>query len=322
MVINLNHKRWFLSPLLSAGFVLTLLLCTGHSALLKDIRVGEYSDHTRIVFELDTPAEAVEVELQSAGRLAVVFADTAADLIRKIPVNRSPRVKSIQIWERDHRLTALLDLDLNGFDHKSFSLTDPQRFVLDILPKGNAPDAGDGSDPAATSGSNSDFLQETPSKGSLPAPQPDGEDISETTKSHDPELFPGEDNEPPSPGGDHHSSAMPPATGSGSGPILQQDGDAISRKSAPQNQESGPDNPQNPPLTTEEDQSTVTTPSSTTPPSDAGPGRLQYYLVVVLVIITIVILMLLFLMLLVRHRWIEDKSRPSPTENPEGPGKT
>ena len=76
--------------------IITIHLC--HAALLKDIRVGEYRGFTRIVFELDTsPIEPEKIEPQPPGRLAISFTNTSADLIRKIPIERSPQVKNVQI---------------------------------------------------------------------------------------------------------------------------------------------------------------------------------------------------------------------------------
>lgn len=323
MVSILNHKKWILSPLLSAGLVLTIFVYTGHGALLKDIRVGEYNDYTRIVFELDAPTEPVKIELQSAKRMAVTFGNTSAGLIRKIPLKKSPHIKDIQIWEWGNRLTALLDFDFDSFGHNSFSLTDPPRFVLDIHSTTNAPPAGAASPPATTAVSESDSSQTASHRDSQPAPQPDGGTISETTPYQTPELLPGEAHEPQLSTDKNHSSSTATTTVSGPEPAPRPDQDAMSGKSASQIQEPHPDNAHNPPFSEEKDQSSATPPQSTnSPTSDARPGRLQYYLVIVLVVITIVILMLLLLMLLVRHRWIEDKLRPNPKENPENPYKT
>ena len=135
-----NRRKWVLSPFLSVGFVLALLMHTGHAAMLKDIRVGEYSGFTRIVFELDALPKPVKIESQPAGRLTVAFANTTADLIRKIPVERSPHVRNIQIWEKGAELTAIIALDYPNNGHKSFSLDDPPRLVVDVHPQANARD--------------------------------------------------------------------------------------------------------------------------------------------------------------------------------------
>lgn len=267
----LNHKKWILLPLLSAGFVL-IMAYTSYAALLKDIRVGEYNGFTRIVFELDAPAEPEKIELGADQRLAVVFRNTTADLIRKIPVDRSPHIDNIQIWEKGNRLTALLAFDFDGFGHKSFSLTDPPRLVLDVHPAPNAPIVGDASSPGLTPDSESSSSQTSSVSASEPAPQPEGQPITEKSESEAPEPIPAEARKPQLPANSEHPAAMPS--------------------------------------------------TSATRPPDARPGgRLQFYLVIVLVAITIVILALLLLMLLARHHWIDDKSHPTATEDPESPNK-
>jgi hypothetical protein len=209
MVNILNHKHWILLPLLSAGFVLTILVCASHAALLKDIRVGEYSGFTRIVFELDAPAVPEKIEPQPAKRLAVVFANTSADLIRKIPVKRSPHVKDIQIWEKDNRLRALLTFDFDNFRHKSFSLIDPPRLVLDIHPTANAPDADAASPPATMPDGENSFSQRASTRGSEPAPLQREVTLGEPV-SRNQEPPPKEANKPPQSVNKDQSSAMPP----------------------------------------------------------------------------------------------------------------
>jgi hypothetical protein len=213
MVNMLNHKKWILLPLLSAGFVL-IMAYTSYAALLKDIRVGEYDSFTRIVFELDAPAEPEKIELVADQRLAVVFENTTADLIRKIPVDRSPHVGNIQIWEKGNRLTALLAFDFDGFSHKSFSLTDPPRLVLDIHPAPNVPDAGDASSPGLTPDSEVNSSQTASVSASEPAPQPEGQPIIEKSPSEAPEPIPAETRKPQLPGDSEHSAAMPSTSAS------------------------------------------------------------------------------------------------------------
>jgi hypothetical protein len=173
MVIMLNPKNWISLPLLSAGIVLSLFIHTGHTAQLKDIRVGEYKDFTRIVFELDASAEPVKMELRSTTQMAVVFKKTSADLVRKIPVDRSPHVKDIQIWEKTNQLTVLLEFDFDSFDRKSFSLDDPPRLVLDIHPVPDVPNAGVEYAPGPTPDSERGSPHPVSTGVSEPASQPD-----------------------------------------------------------------------------------------------------------------------------------------------------
>jgi hypothetical protein len=190
-----NPKNRILLPLFSAGCLL-LLVCAGHAAQLKDIRVGEYEDHTRIVFELDAPVEPEKIELRSANQLAVVFGDTTADLIRKIPIERSRHVSDIQFWEKKKQLIALLGLNVESFDHKSFSLTDPPRFALDIFPT-NALGGGSGSTAAPPPDSQSETFPTESAASSEPAPQPKTEAVETDTAPKNPEPTAPEAHIPP-----------------------------------------------------------------------------------------------------------------------------
>lgn len=210
MVKILNPKNWIWVPFLSTGFVLILFVYTSHAALLKDIRVGEYENFTRIVFELDTPAVSEKIELRSAKQLAVVFENTSTDLIRKIPVDRSPHINDIQIWEQGDRLTTLLAFDFDGFEHQSFSLTDPPRLVLDIHP--TQPTTGAESPPTPMQDSESGSLQTTSVSGSEPAPFPDVVADSEKSAAQASEPPPHEAQKPPESMSQNPSPAMPPAS--------------------------------------------------------------------------------------------------------------
>jgi hypothetical protein len=300
MVNILNHKNWILLPLLSAGFVLAILICTSHAALLKDIRVGEYSGFTRIVFELDTPAVPEKIELQPTKRLAVIFANTSADLIRKIPVERSPHVNNIQVWEEGNRLTALLAFDFDSFRHKSFSLIDPPRLVLDIHPTTNAPDASTASPPAITPDSESGFSQTASTRGPEPTPQREGEAFSGESASRiqEPPLYEARN----SPLSVNETDQTVPDDKPANAPVASKTGEPPQTEPAPQT----------PGMVNHSEKtsnSSVTLPKYTDQPSTTRTGRLQFYLVIALVSITIIILVLLLLMLLVRHRWIDDRAR-------------
>jgi hypothetical protein len=193
MVNMLNPKNWIWVPLFSAGFVLILLAHAGHAALLKDIRVGEYKNFTRIVFELDVPAASEKIERRSARQLAVVLENTSTDLIRKIPLERSPHVSAIQIWEKGDQLTAILAFDFDGFSQNSFSLPDPPRLVLDIHPRVHATDTGADSSPTlpAQDGESNALPSVSASSSEEPAPQPDAETVSENPAPQTPKSPPG-----------------------------------------------------------------------------------------------------------------------------------
>ena len=273
----LNRRNWILSPLLSVVFVLAVYIFAAQAAILKDIRVGEYDSFTRIVFELDSSAEPGKIVPISSDQIAMIFADTSVELIRKIPVERSRHIKQIQIWDKKDQLSAVLQFDFDHFKHQSFSLANPPRIVLDVMPLGKTPDAAAAVAPAARNGSQGESPQLEETKASEPFPmqvQGTGRALAGTEVNKSPSFkIPQEIQRPPT----------PPLTA------------AV----------------KNPGVTT--DERPVMSPASP-PKSAARPSRLQFYLVVALVLITIIILALLLLMLLSKHRWVEDKSRLSAKE--------
>jgi hypothetical protein len=211
MVNMVNLKKWIALPLLSAGFVLVLLVHTSNAALLKDIRVGEYEGYTRIVFELDAPAEPEKIEHRSPGHLAVVFGDTSADLIRKIPVGRSAHVDKIQIWEQGNRLTAVLAMDFKNFGQESFSLTNPPRLVVDIRPTENAPHTGAEPSPGIPQAGDSTPQQAVSTGASAPSSNPDGE-AAEKSASETAEPSPSDTHKASVSANEDLSPAKPPTS--------------------------------------------------------------------------------------------------------------
>lgn len=207
----LNPKNWILLPLLSAGLVLSLFVHTGHTAQLKDIRVGEYGDFTRIVFELDDSAEPEKMELRSTTQMAVVFENASADLVRKIPLDRSPHVKGIQIWEKTNQLTVLLEFDFDSFDRKSFTLSDPPRLVLDIHSVPKVSNAGVEYAPGPTPDSERGSPHPVSTTVSEPASQPDEVTDIEKPAFHTPPS-PGEAHKKPPASVDQNQSPAAPPT--------------------------------------------------------------------------------------------------------------
>ena len=130
----LNRRNGFLLPLLSVVLVLAGLAVSAEAAQLKDIRVGEYSGYTRLVFEFDAPMGAERITPENQGRLAISFADVSVDLVRKIPAESSRHIKDLQLWDEGNGLTVKLSFDLNRLKFKTFQLTGPPRFVVDVLP--------------------------------------------------------------------------------------------------------------------------------------------------------------------------------------------
>ena len=285
MVNMLNCRNWILSPLLSIGFLLIFFNYAAHAALLKDIRVGEYEKFTRIVFELDSPTEPQTVDLISSDRLSVVFANTSAAFIRKIPVERSRHIKNIQIWEKSNQLSALLIFDFEHFRHESFRLNNPPRIVLDIQPLENTPEVNATAAPAGpiTNGGSPPAVEESKIPGAFSireqAPPLPVNDINRDRTSAEPNSSPSLKTSPAD------TPAIPETRTSDLG--------SVGNKT---------DSPQ------------ITATVAGHPKLAKRSSRLQFYLVVMLVLITIVILILLLLMLLSRHRWADDNKQLRPRE--------
>ena len=281
MVNALNRRNWIFLPLILAGINLAFLFGSVQAAVLKDIRVGEYEEFTRVVFELDTPCEPEQIKSNADGRLTVEFADSSVGLIRKIPIERSPLLKNIQIWYRKNSLSAVITLNLAKFKFNYFPLNDPPRIVLDIHPMAAGP-------PLVAD-------KVTAARDVAPAVKADAPDASRATAipqkvigtaaretSHLPET-------PQTP-------ATPPMPR-----LIQSPGDA----EPPGAQLARPE-PENTPA------AEAGAGASQIPRSKSS--RLQFYLVVGLVLITIVILVLLLLMLLSRRRWAESGPQLSAQE--------
>jgi hypothetical protein len=298
----LNRRKWVFLPLLSVGFALAVFIHTSHAALLKDIRVGEYPGFTRIVFELDAPPKPAKIEPQSTGRLAVVFANTTADLTRKIPVERSPHVRNIQIWEKGAELTTILAFDFNSYDHKFFSLSDPPRLVLDIRPLASAPDTIVAPPPEKPQSGKSGIEPATPPQDSQTARRQGS--MHQESESRRPS--PHTDDKFDSPISDDHSEHGPASGAQGDEVVSAKGGAMQSTRAATRK----PDRAKN---SVNTGKLSLKQPRYTVQPSVKRPDRLQYFLVIFLVFITIAILVLLVLMLLVKHAWIE--RRPGLTDS-------
>jgi hypothetical protein len=281
----LNRRIWILPPFLSAVFVLTIFLSSSQAALLKDIRIGEYDQFTRIVFELDSPTEPEQIIPISSGQLKIVFAYTSAEFIRKIPVERSRHIKNIQIWDKSNQLSAVFNFDFEHFRHESFPLNDPPRIVLDIQPLENGPETT----PAAVPSESNTTGTALPQVPESTAPEPASIDLRESTPAANEIIRAGngaELNNSP-------SLKVSPANNQTIPTTRSSDFDNRSKKN---------DEPK-----------TNSTVSDHQKPIKQS-NRLQFYLVVVLVLITIFILVLLLLMLLSRHRWADGNTHLRPKE--------
>jgi hypothetical protein len=280
MVNALNRRNWIFLPLIMTGFNLMFLFGSVRAAVLKDIRVGEYEEFTRVVLELDVPCEPKQIQSTADGRLTVAFADTSVGLIRKIPVERSQQLKQIQIWYRKNTLSAVMTFNFARFRYETFPLNDPPRIVLDIHPLAAGPPPAD---EKATSIQDSSPVAEVkaPTASFSPAvPQK----VSETAeKPSPPKEGKPSLSAPPMPRLVQSPAGVAPTGTQWTAPAQS---NAFASKDG----------------------------METAPVSRSKSNRLQFYLVIVLVLITIGILVMLLFMLLWKRRWADSDSQLSAQE--------
>lgn len=131
---------WWLNRLLIyAGFAALFgMPATTGASELKDIRIGEYDEFTRVVFEFSENVAPRDFDDGSSGRLTVAFPGTQPRLIRKIPTERSPRIDDTQLWQTGKVLYAILVFPFDRYRYDFFTLSEPDRIVIDIFPLNDA----------------------------------------------------------------------------------------------------------------------------------------------------------------------------------------
>ncbi len=288
--MNLNNR--IIIPILCAGFVLIAWTCPSYAAQLKDIRVGEYETHTRVVFEFSDTIAPETIRPLASGQLSVVFPDTGLDLIRKIPMDRSEKLKDIKIWQRKNELSLVLTFAFEHFRYERSKIDKPIRLLLDI------------------------YRLTAPESAFLPAPEEKAAPAESLKAAGDPdarpptkrpETMPVSENEPASPTEAEPSSSTDREAGLDERSPPPQDENGISPKEttlqqAPVSAETA--GPEQAPAAKSKPPEPARMPVP--PPETATrPGQLQHYLVIGLVILTLVILVLLLIMLVSKSRWVK-----------------
>jgi hypothetical protein len=287
-VLNLRHRT--ILPILYVGFVLTTWTCPSYAAKLKDVRVGEYETHTRIVFELGDTIPHETLRPLASGQLSVVFPGTEIDLIRKIPVDRSKHIKEIKIWQRQNELSLVLTFAFAHFRYELSKIDRPKRLVLDVYPMTHL---------EATSPSESE---------EKPAPAAPG------NKDEIPDAQPPTDKLKTTPEDNFQTHALNqtgPSFAKDRTVGLDQQQPVRQKSNAVSNQLSSTPAPPVPAKTIGSRQTTAQTLDpqrrvrATDPPPQPAvrPWRLQHYLAIGLVILTLAILVLLLVMLVSKNRW-------------------
>jgi hypothetical protein len=114
---------------------LLLMLQPGetHAANLKYVRTAKHQDFTRIVFEFRNTAQFKEPVIHGEGKFSVAFPDSTTVLPRQIfyRTTQIQPVYSIEFIQKQTLLTAVIKLSFSEFKLKAFSLSDPNRVVID-----------------------------------------------------------------------------------------------------------------------------------------------------------------------------------------------
>jgi hypothetical protein len=135
---SLTHRISGRQPRLALWVALALLVLLGGPAAwgqttpLKDIRIGEYAAFIRVVFEFDQAVRHAEPVDKGDGKLAITFRDATADLQKRASQYANRRIEAIVLVQQGNDLTANIALPISEFRLKTFTLTSPDRVVLDI----------------------------------------------------------------------------------------------------------------------------------------------------------------------------------------------
>jgi hypothetical protein len=102
-------------------------------ASVKQVRVGDHTDFTRIVVELDGPA-AYRVSQKSVGGVAELVVGLDATTATRVVGSRSRLVESVRLRPLPHGAEARIALRAGAVNVKEMVLKNPNRIVLDVSP--------------------------------------------------------------------------------------------------------------------------------------------------------------------------------------------
>jgi hypothetical protein len=131
---DVQYIKWLHGSLIGICLFLLLGIDAVTAAELKDVRIGDYDDFTRVVFEFSGPVEPQNFADLAPYQLSVDFPDTQPRLIRKIPIDRSNRITNAQLWQKGNLLSAVLSFPFERFRFEYFTLSEPNRIAIDIFP--------------------------------------------------------------------------------------------------------------------------------------------------------------------------------------------
>ncbi len=109
------------------------------AADLKYIRAGEHGSFTRVVFEFEGMVRSTEPTIIGRGIFNVIFFDMTTALPRQILNKTTKGIQSVELIQEKSRLTANITLSFPDFKLKTFSLSNPDRFIIDAYRMSSLP---------------------------------------------------------------------------------------------------------------------------------------------------------------------------------------
>lgn len=104
-----------------------------NQSILSSVRTGEHGKFTRIVFEFQNAVQFKNPKIIDKGKFSVLFLDCSTDLplLTVYWADSFQKVKSVKFIKNKSNLTAEVKLTFPHFLLKAFSLSNPDRVVVD-----------------------------------------------------------------------------------------------------------------------------------------------------------------------------------------------
>ena len=109
------------------------------AADLKYVRAGEHGSFTRVVFEFEGMVRSTEPTIIGRGIFNVIFFDMTTALPRQMLNKTTKGIQSVELIQEKSRLTANITLSFPDFKLKTFSLSNPDRFIIDAYRMSSPP---------------------------------------------------------------------------------------------------------------------------------------------------------------------------------------
>lgn len=109
------------------------------AANLISARAGEHENFTRVSFEFQDIVRAKGPIITGRGKFYVTFLDSTTSLPRRTLNRTTKGVQSVELIQKESHLTANIRLFFPYFRLKTFSLSNPDRFVIDAYRMSSPP---------------------------------------------------------------------------------------------------------------------------------------------------------------------------------------